>query len=156
MAVRLSASRAGHPLAPRRFLVFISVRDRVDPRAIVRLEGLVHLKNPMTSSGIEPATFRLVAQCVNQLCYRVLRIMQIQEHSASTLCSCYKNILQAYKKVRFMYHCLFQFTEDVVTVGVWQMELNTKIHVHNFGRVSFLVKREKRKCRGCSEKETIF
>jgi hypothetical protein len=29
--------------------------------AIVQLEGLGQLKNPMTSSGIEPVTFRLVA-----------------------------------------------------------------------------------------------
>jgi hypothetical protein len=27
------------------------------PRAIVRLEGLDELKNPMTSSGFEPVTF---------------------------------------------------------------------------------------------------
>jgi hypothetical protein len=33
----------------------------VDPTAIVRLEGLVELKNIMTSSGIELASFRLVA-----------------------------------------------------------------------------------------------
>jgi hypothetical protein len=37
----------------------------------VRLEGLGQLKNPMTSLEIEPMTFRLVAQCLNQLRYRV-------------------------------------------------------------------------------------
>jgi hypothetical protein len=37
----------------------------------VRLGGLGQLKNSMTSSGFEPATLRLVAQCLNQLCYRV-------------------------------------------------------------------------------------
>jgi hypothetical protein len=60
MAVRLSALRACRPLPPGRFLVLISVRRWIDPRAIVRLEGLGQLKNPMTSSGNEPVTFRLV------------------------------------------------------------------------------------------------
>jgi hypothetical protein len=35
------------------------------------LERLGRLKNPMTSSGIETATFPLVAQCLNQLRYSV-------------------------------------------------------------------------------------
>jgi hypothetical protein len=47
------------PLPPVWFLVLISVGGWV--RAIVRLKGLGQLKNPMSSSGIEPATFRLVA-----------------------------------------------------------------------------------------------
>jgi hypothetical protein len=62
MAARLSVLRAGRPLAPGRFLILISVPGWVDPRVTVRLEGLGQLKNPMTSSGAESATFRLVAQ----------------------------------------------------------------------------------------------
>jgi hypothetical protein len=44
MGVWLSALRIGRPLPPGRFLVLISVRDCVDPRTIVRLEGLGKLK----------------------------------------------------------------------------------------------------------------
>jgi hypothetical protein len=71
MAVRLLALRAGRRLTPGRFLVLIFVRSRVGPSALARLEGLGQLKKPMTSSGIDPATSRLVAQCLIQLDYRV-------------------------------------------------------------------------------------
>jgi hypothetical protein len=47
---------------PGRFLILIYVKGSVDPRATVRLEGLGQLINPMTSSGIEPTTFRLEYQ----------------------------------------------------------------------------------------------
>jgi hypothetical protein len=50
MAARLSALHAGRFLPWRRFLVLISVKAWVDPRAIVRLEGLGKLKKS-TASG---------------------------------------------------------------------------------------------------------
>jgi hypothetical protein len=71
MAAWLSALCAGLPLPPGRYLVLISVRGWVDRRTIVRLEGLGQLKDPITSSGLEPATFRLVAWFLNQLRYGV-------------------------------------------------------------------------------------
>jgi hypothetical protein len=70
---------SSRPLLPRRFLVLISIRGWVDPRAIVRLEQFGQLRNPMTSSEMEPATFRLVAQCLNQLRYCVSHIISYRE-----------------------------------------------------------------------------
>jgi hypothetical protein len=53
----VTASHAARPLTPAGFLVLISVRDSVEPSHTVWLEAIRQLKNPMTSSGIEPATF---------------------------------------------------------------------------------------------------
>jgi hypothetical protein len=43
---------------PGRFLDSLLLED--ETKAVVWLEGLGQLKNPMASSGIEPATFGLV------------------------------------------------------------------------------------------------
>jgi hypothetical protein len=44
----------------------------------MRLGGLGQLKNPITS-GIEPATFQLVAQWLNQLRYHVPPIVDLND-----------------------------------------------------------------------------
>jgi len=64
-AVRFSASCTGQPYPQKMFLVLIFTRGWVDPRAMVRSEGNMSLKNPVTPPGIDPGTIWLVVQHLN-------------------------------------------------------------------------------------------
>jgi len=69
--VRLSALRTAHLYSQQTPLIVIIFRGWGDTGAIVRPERLGQWKIPMSSSAVEPNTFRLLAQCYNNQRHRV-------------------------------------------------------------------------------------
>jgi hypothetical protein len=76
MVVGLSNLHTSCPLPSGRFLIIISVRRCVNPRAIERLEGLGELiSNDLIRNQI--CNLRLEAQCPSQLCEHVPHHLRI-------------------------------------------------------------------------------
>ena len=79
MVVRLSVLHSGPLYSQEIFLIRISVKSWVNPRATVRPVRLCQWKISITPSRIEAATFWLVAQCINHLLHRVVQQWNIWE-----------------------------------------------------------------------------
>jgi hypothetical protein len=150
MATRLSALRAGRFLSPGRFLVLIFVRRWVDPRAIVRLEGLGKIeKKKCTSSGTRTgdlSAYSIVPQptaltrvpSLHVTCTKCLKLI-LNERSFPSNWRYITNILTAsWSNIRKMY--IFNEVQAHRTLYVCLLNMSVVIKYTCFKRLGLPIK----------------
>ena len=117
------------PLPPGMFLVLIFTRSWVDPRTMVRSEGNMSLKKPVTPPGINPGTVRLVAQRLNPGPTENLQYYDIYISQCS-VCLC---VIHRYSQLfNVVTSC---HMADVPSVSIFIP--NSINHVHTYGHNCF-------------------
>jgi hypothetical protein len=102
---------------------------RVDSRSIVRLEGLCHWKIPVTTSGIEPATWRFAVLYHRALAFRKYLVKSTNE--LSSLCKAAHHsvasalLTHSMEQSRSWEANRFSTTQDIPHI-LW----NPKVHYH--------------------------
>jgi hypothetical protein len=124
MAVRLSALCTSHSLPPGRYVVLSSVRGWVDNRAIMPLEGLCQLKNPVTSSGIKPTTFQLIVHAKHNIWwYKNQTFMKTD----ATCCLLNNSNTLRFLKTENIYHITLNMRHTFYTFfPCWKKEVRLK------------------------------
>jgi hypothetical protein len=128
------------PLPSGRFLVLISVRGWIEPRAILRLEWLGQFKNPITME-IEPATFRLVAQYLNQVRYRVSPLTKLSMFFLESWTHFhFRSSEKWYVHLNMLYKVfLLLFMKSVKTATQWRPHMKLLLPIRTqFSRITYL------------------
>jgi hypothetical protein len=91
--------------------------------AIVRLEGLGQLRNPMTLSGIELATFRLVALVAQPTIYHQMLGYDLSTSPNTNLSIVARQVILSFGLFSPHIDTFLKETTKIITFSIWHVHL---------------------------------